>query len=190
MSQLAKLKLLQNKISARIEELKEFSQKQWGVSPSMKIIYDLESVDTIGLAVHKTGSMRLNKHILLEFGDVYIDEIVVHEYAHFVVTAMYRSGKIGYRRPMPHGKEFKAVCSHFGIDGKSTSKTFNDAQWFKYKRAQLNKNPKKVFYYSCGCRNFFHELSTVRHNKIMKKTSRLKCKDCDTAIKFVKQGTK
>jgi len=185
MTTLKKLQTLQNKITNRIIELQKISQEKWGVSPEMRVMYDLDSVKTLGTANYYKGTMRLNKHLLLEFGDVYIDEVVVHEYAHFVTDAIAKEKMTRYQA---HGREFKQICSKFGIVGKATTNKFSDSKYLKDKKDKLKAN-KKVFYYGCDC-NYYKELSTTIHNRIQRGRASYNCRACKVTLKFVKQRSK
>ena len=187
MTTLQKLTNLQKRVLQRIKELQATSELKWGVSPEMKISYNLTSVNTLGTANSYKGTMRLNKHLLLEFGDVYIDEVVVHEYAHFVVDARRQDGQY-YSRPAPHGREFKNVCRFFGIVGKATTNKFSNSKFLNEKRESLDAK-KKVFYYECKCPGF-RELTTIRHNKIQRGRASYSCGHCKTTLSFVKKAQK
>lgn len=180
MTQTQTLQNLQRKVLSKIKELQTISQRKWDVSPEMKISYDLDSVRVLGTANWYKKAMRLNRYLLLEFGNLYIDEIVVHEYAHFVISA--RTQKGDFRQPKPHGREFKQVCSYFGIEGKASTDMFSDSKHIKRKSDKLKAN-KKVFLYSCGCPNY-HELSSIRHNKIRRRQAKYCCNDCKQTLKF------
>lgn len=185
MTQVQTLQNLQRKVLSKIKELQTISQRKWGVSPEMKISYNLDSVTTLGTADWYKKTMRLNKYLLLEFDDLYIDEIIVHEYCHFVVSAMVEDGAF-HSKPRPHGREFKQVCSHFGIEGKATTDKFSNSKHLKSKSDKL-KAKKKVFYYSCDCPNKFHELTVQRHNKIRRGWASYSCKNCGQTLTFKKQ---
>jgi SprT protein len=187
MSTLKKLTTLQNKVLKRIKELQATSMEKYGVAPEMKISYNLTSVNTLGSANYYKGTMRLNKYLLLEYGDVYIDEVVVHEYAHFVVNERIMQGHF-CSRPKPHGREFKQVCAYFGIVGKATTNKFSNSKFLNEKRENLDAK-KKVFFYQCSCPGF-KELTSVRHNKIQRGRATYSCNRCGTMLRFVKQAQK
>jgi len=188
MTSLKKLQILQTQVLATIKDLKEKSFDRYGVSPEMKISYDLESIRTLGTANYHKGVMRLNKYLLMEFGELYIKDVVVHEYAHFVVDARRENGEFRTRNVRPHGIEFKSVCSFFGISGKATTNSFNNSQYLKSKRNNMNSN-KKVFYYGCDCK-IPHELSATKHNKITRGCCTYSCKNCKRPLKFIKQKSR
>ena len=77
-----------------------------------------------------------------------------------------------YKKVQSHGKEFKAICSHFGIDGKATTKTFANSIHLKGKHISKYK-------YTCGCNVF--ELSKIRHNRIQKGT-KYSCPSCKNIL--------
>jgi SprT protein len=181
MTNLKKLNLLKKAVETKIQEISKLSDEIFGVSPTMNIVYDLESVRTLGIASYTKGTMRLNKHLLLEFGETYINEIVVHEYAHFVVRAQEARGDFGFHHPKPHGREFKYVCAYFGIPGKATTSVFSNSKFLNEKQKKLNSS-RKTWVYSCNCEKP-HEVSTTIHNK-MRRGLVYTCKKCKSNLKF------
>ena len=179
-SDFQKLKILKNKVKTIIEKCKKDSSEKYGVAPKMKVLYDLESVSTLGQASYKDGgTMRLNKYLLLEFGDAYINDIVVHEYAHFIVYELEKAGTL--INPAPHGREFKQICSFFGVCGNATTNLFDNSVWLKEKRASLDEN-KKFFNYECGCSTY--PMSSYKHLKILRGAS-YTCRKCRQKLKLI-----
>lgn len=173
--------MYRGKVSDKVIELKKIMREVYpGVKvPTFTIDYSLNSSKTLGRANHVQSTMSLNEKILNEFGDLYIDEIVVHEFAHFVVKALYPFGmnSATRRRVMPHGKEFKKVCAVFGISGKSTTNLFSESKVLEEKKSTLKRHP-----YHCGCR--IHEVSTRKHNLIQNKNRVRICKLCKGQLKL------
>ena len=170
---------------ARIDTLRAISEKRWGVSMSVKVEATLEGLKIYGQANFSKKRIRLHKYLLCEFGDAYIDDVVVHEYAHIVVRERHSNGEFS-RRPMPHGREFKDVCGWFGISGASTTKLYKNSVWAKEKRTEKKKK-QRVFYYFCGCSNFYHELTIRKHNAILRKKVSRYCKSCNMRITFYRE---
>ena len=147
-------------VKTRIKELKAYALKIWGLKVSFNIDYKLDSVRTLGTYNSNTRTMSLNENLLKEYGTLYIEDVVVHEFAHAVIALKYPIRMNGCKRVMAHGREFKAVCSHFGVDGKATTSLFNDSKTMK-------KSNTVRFSYTCDC-GYNHELSKIKHNKILR----------------------
>jgi SprT protein len=160
-------------VKAKIKELKAYALKEWDIKVTFNIDYKLDSVRTLGSYHPGTKTMSLNANLLKEFGTLYIDDIVVHEFAHAVVAKLFPNGLNGRKKVMPHGKEFKAVCSHFGIDGRATTSLFNNSK-------SMKKSNKLTFSYTCDC-GHDHQLSKTKHNRILKGTNYL-CGLCKSRL--------
>ena len=168
-------------------ELELILEERLGICilPSVEIDFSLTSIRNLGLCYSKpnfnydstsfTHIISLNATLLEEFKETYIDEVFVHEYAHAIVNQYFRSKS--YTRVMPHGKEFKKVCSWFGISGKPRTSSFNSSSFIS------NHKKKKVTWnYHCSC--MVHSLSTIKHNKILKGSRSYSCKKCKSSLVF------
>jgi len=166
---------MKNKVNEKIKELQDIVLKNWSeIHPILfDVSYDLKSTKTLGQANYKYNKIRLNENLLEEFGEKYINEVVVHEFAHFIVIKLYPKGinDRTKKRVMPHGKEFKQVCRVLGIKGKATTDIFSDSKTLK------SKNTKKV---KCSCRE--HEVSTRLFNKIVKNSHCRVCAFCGEGL--------
>lgn len=167
----------QKLVEVKIKELRIYSKNVFNIDVKVNISYNLDSARALGQYSPSTKTIILNPKLLEEYGTVYIEDTVVHEFAHAVVNYKYPRGyrNGSYKRIMPHGKEFKAVCSHFGNDGKATSSTFSDSTSIK----KVNKQAR--FTYKCGCQT--HEITKTRHNKILR-GAKYTCKTCRTHLKL------
>ena len=153
-------------VEDKIKELESVVTNRWGdviVPKDFVIKYDLDSARALGMVVksHDKTEMRLNPKLLNEFKDVYIDEVVVHEYAHLIVDKLYPTGyNSTYRRKVQsHGREFKNVCSLFGIVGSSTTKVFAKSESLKSTQKSC-----RTIEYSCKCDT--HMVTPLMHKKI------------------------
>ena len=151
------------------------------VIPDFSISYDLKSIRTLGSVKknHTTGvyNMRLNLHLLNEFGDEYIEHVVLHELAHIIVGILYPYEKYG--RVKSHGKEFKYVCAKMGYPhiSRATTDIFSKSEHLQVKRT--HKKPRATFTYVCGCNEF--ELSSIRHNRIGRGAT-YRCPSCKSKL--------
>jgi len=158
------------KLEQKIKELNQIVIEKWweNIIPKFDIDFSLSSSSKLGSVVYRKKwidleipIMKLNKDLLYEFKDLYIRDVVIHEYAHLVVYKLFPNRYNWNKKVMPHWKEFKAVCSYFWIDWSSTTSTFRNSEVLKKK-----KNKIKKWTYKCDCS--IHEVSTQRHNKIQR----------------------
>jgi len=164
-------------VQSKINELQSYTLKEWNLNVQVTVDYKVDSVRILGTYSAFYRLISLNEKLLNEFGSVYINEIVVHEFAHAVVDFMFPTGYNGRRKVQSHGKEFRAICSHFGISGKATSNLFNDSKTIK-------KTNTRTFTYGCGC-NETLQLSKIRHNKVLRGTE-YRCSICHKKLVHIK----
>lgn len=175
-------KQLTKQVQDKVDSMIEYANETWDLGMELVYVdYNLTSSRALGTCLTQTkhgeivSNISLNAELLKEYKEVYIDDVVVHEVCHAIVGHKFPNGyNSRMQRVMPHGKEFKAVCSHFGNDGKSTTKLFSGSEAMKATR-KTNR-----FTYSCGCME--HELSTVRHNKIQRGTASYSCSVCKSKL--------
>ena len=165
-------------IENKRKELDAIVARQWGQDkiPSFKLDLSKESVRWLGRVSYghsKQSTMQLQKGLLEQLGQKYIDEVFVHEYAHLVVRALYPSGMNGYKRVNAHGREFKAVCSWFGIKGKATTSIANGIM------PKSNRRTTRVIPAKCSCMT--HMITNGMRNKIIMGESRI-CSKCRTRL--------
>lgn len=167
------------KVQAKINELSKRVEGRCKL-PTIIVKYDLKSKRVLGSVLHNNfmniTTMRLNEGLLKEFGDKYINEVVVHEFAHIVVRSMYPTGVNRGKKVNAHGKEFKNVCSFFGIEGKSTTSLFTNSETLK---SAVPTKSRKFFVHRCACSE--HPVGATVHNKIIC-GARYMCKNCKTDL--------
>ncbi len=164
---------LKTKVLDTIKELNKIVGREFGsdIIPMCKVTYPLRNGRALGKASRTKMEIKLNPLLLEEFGETYIKEVVVHEYAHLVIHKLYPFG-INVKRNkkvMPHGQEFKKVCRLLGIEGKATTKAFSDSK--------ILKNNKLIV--KCKCSE--HYVSKRVYNNISKGIGYI-CKKCGTHI--------
>lgn len=167
----AKLATLMKKVDTRLETLiDEAKTKHKMKVPKFGLVYNLKGASTAGMACYKDGNyfIRLHPVALEAYGDDYIESTVVHEFSHIVQMVNYPTSK-------PHGNEWKSIMVRLGKDPQRCHP-------FKLGDAimkQTGKVDKRTIRhkYKCGC-SIIHEVSTVRHNKMVKGISKYKCNDC------------
>lgn len=182
------LNSLKEKVSKRIDELQKVAKARFGKTvPNVEITYDINAIRLAGMAVTNpfTGKFQIRLHpaALLTYGDDYIEDTVVHEFAHLVQQQ-------NYPRSQAHGKEWKGVMIAFGKDPKRchtmdlefANNHYNSVvKGIKGSTVTPTKTRQvKTFKYKCGCMT--HELSSIRHNKVLKGTGSYSCKHCNTKL--------
>ena len=115
--------------------------------------------------------IRYNPYVFAKYFEDNLNETIPHEVAHYVTDILY-----GLRSIKPHGVEWKSVMQVFGVTANRTA---------NYDLSGLPVRNFKTFVYHCGCQNY--ELTSRRHNKILKGTGHYMCRDCGGKLLFVKK---
>jgi len=115
-------------------------------------------------------TIKFHQGILNDNFFEYLSDVVPHEIAHYIAHKVYKS--IG------HDKAWKIVMeSVFKVKAKRCH-NFDVSQ---YKR----KVKVKRWLYKCGCSNNEHiKLSTIKHNKVMRRGVIYKCSECNQRIAY------
>ena len=161
-------------VNEKVLEVSEYSLKTWNIKVNPNIEYNIKSVRVLGTYNLKSDTMDLNISLLEEFGELYINEVVVHELAHLIVDALYPSRMNYGKKVMPHGKEFKVVCAHLNIPGKSTCDLFKNSK-------HLQPKKRKTVRYGHKCDCMVHHITKNMHNKMIN-GARYTCKDCNSFL--------
>ena len=120
------------------------------------------------LFIHQQKAIRYNPYIFSKyFADNYATTIP-HEVAHYVIDMLY-----GLKNIKPHGQEWKAVMLTFDADASVTA---------NYDLSGIPLKSQTFFSYQCNCRD--HQLSSIRHNKIVKHHYRYYCKACKQSLRY------
>lgn len=128
------------RVEDKIKELQDYSLSKWSVCPAIDLIYDINNSSTLGYFSPYEKSIHLNPSLLEQYGELYIKEVVQHEFAHAVIHEIYPLGVFGKHRIRTHGKEFQQVCSVFGIQGRAFINLFN----CKQTRNHQNKTKSEI----------------------------------------------
>ena len=135
------------------------------------VLFDLKG-KAAGMYRVKAGQrvIRYNPYVFAKYFDDNINETIPHEVAHYVTDVLYGLGKI-----RPHGDEWKSVMQLFGVSAKRTA---------NYDLTGLPRRQYRTFVYHCGCQDY--ELTSRRHNKILRGQGHYLCRDCGGKLLFVK----
>ena len=142
---------------------------------NIKVSYTLNTTRILGRYCYRDGhQLELNPDLIIALGNKY-DEIIIHEVCHALNRHLNGWGP----NIKSHGREFKRLSHINGISGKATTSVAND-----YIKQHAKK--KRSFHYHCAC-DTGHDLTIIRHNKILKGKV-YKCNDCKTPIIYGKVG--
>ena len=135
------------------------------------VLFDLTG-KAAGMYRIKAGQrvIRYNPYVFAKYYDDNYKETIPHEVAHYITDMLY-----GLRKIRPHGSEWKSVMDVFGVAANRTA---------NYDLSGLPVRKHQIYVYHCGCQNF--ELTSRRHNKIIRGTGHYMCRDCGGKLLFVK----
>ena len=114
------------------------------------------------------AAIRYNPWIFARYYDDNLASTVPHEVAHFVVDQVW-----GLRRVRAHGPEWRSVMQALGAEPRATA---------RYDLSGLPVRRQRRFAYRCACRN--HELTSCRHNRILRGEARYHCRRCGQSLVF------
>ncbi|MFT4518198.1 MAG: SprT protein [Halioglobus sp.] len=128
------------------------------------ILFDLKG-HTAGMfkQIGDKSMIRYNPWIFSKYFKENMRDTVPHEVGHYVVHAVY-----GNRCGKPHGPRWQNVMALFGADA---GVTFNlDLEGVPHRKQRTHP-------YFCGCMP--HDVSSTRHNRILRGVGRYYCRTCD-----------
>ena len=134
--------------------------------------------------VEKDVKLRWNLYVAEHNTNEYLNQVVAHEVAHFIVEILYRLGKISFRDRGNHGRIWKRLMISVDLPPEIYH-TFQTVRGKTTKRFDYSAE--------CGCT---FKLSTIMHNKIQRgKTKRVcgkhkKYISWDGTYKTFEAGTK
>jgi len=106
--------------------------------------------------------IRYNPWIFSKYFQENLRDTVPHEVAHYVVHEVY-----GLNSVKPHGSQWQAIMRRFGADAGVT---------FDLDLAGIPRRRQRTHPYRCDCR--LHQVSTTRHNRVLRKVGRYHCRAC------------
>ena len=122
---------------------------------------------TAGQARYHDNTIRINHTLLSQHGEAFLRETLAHELAHLVTYAFYK------RKAAPHGAQWAQVMALFG-----------EVPTRCHQYAVEAVRTVRRFEYRCGCKT--HQLSTVRHARVVRKKTFYRCISCgDTLLAVV-----
>ena len=118
--------------------------------------------------VGRQRCIRYNPWIFGKYFEENLRDTVPHEVAHFIVHEAY-----GRRSVKPHGQQWQGLMAHFGADPEVT---------FNLSLEGIPQRRQRTHPYRCDCRA--HEVSTTRHNRILRGAGRYHCRYCSGQLTY------
>jgi SprT protein len=129
----------------------------------LEVHFDLSGTTAGMYKIHGRRSwVRYNPWIFGKYFSENLRDTVPHEVAHYVVHQVF-----GWGRVKPHGVEWCTLMEWFEADPEVT---------FNYDLEGIPRRRQRTHGYRCACRE--HQLSTTRHNRILRGAGRYRCSYC------------
>ncbi|WP_439243315.1 SprT family zinc-dependent metalloprotease [Lonepinella sp. BR2474] len=151
---------IQRRISACLQLAETHFQRPF---PMPTVSYEVRGVKA-GVAYLQQNVIKLNRTLLLENPQAFIQQVVPHELAHLLVYQV-------FGRVKPHGKEWQVIMQHLFQLPADTCHQFD-----------VQSVQGKTYAYQCGCQ--IHQLSQRRHNKIVRESAVYLCRICGGKLEF------
>jgi SprT protein len=110
----------------------------------------------------RNRTIHYNPYIFAKYLDDNIATTVPHEVAHYVVDILY-----GATNTRPHGVEWRNVMLSLGVEPVVTA---------NYDLSDIPVRRQRRHAYQCACT--VHQITTVRHNKIISGKAHYLCRNC------------
>jgi SprT protein len=152
------------------------AQHCFGMHFNIELTFDLKGHSTIGqcrFLGKRHYRIRLHKELTEHYQDAYLHDVLPHELAHAVVIERFKG------RAKPHGKEWKETLS-----------TLAEHPPFRLRCSLLSQKKRRVtrFAYWCECKERVHQLSAIRHNRIVRKSHVYACLVCKHPLKQAQEN--
>lgn len=112
--------------------------------------------------------LRFNRQLMRENAQAFCDEVAPHEVAHMAAYSHF-----GYRIK-PHGKEWRWIME-----------TVLDVPARVRHTMAVAVQPRKTFSYRCACIEQIHQLTAIRHNRIMRGERYYRCRRCGESLEHI-----
>lgn len=133
------------------------------------VLFDLSGTTAGMFRAHgHKREIRYNPWIFAKYYKENLADTVPHEVAHYIVHEVY-----GMRRVRPHGEQWRTLMGCFGASEEVT---------FNLDLAGIPQRSQRTHPYRCDCRT--HEVSTTRHNRVLKGAGRYHCRYCDGQLVY------
>ena len=131
------------------------------------VLFDLRGRAAGMYRVHgRERVIRYNPWLFARYFDDNLNSTVPHEVAHYITDVLY-----GIKRVKPHGPEWRAIISALGAKPEVTG---------RYDLTGIPTRRQQRHTYHCDCTT--HQLSSVRHNRILSGKTRYYCRYCKSPL--------
>jgi len=113
--------------------------------------------------------IRFNPWLFAKYYQHSLEQTVPHEVAHYITDCLWSGSKV-----KPHGKEWKSVMQLLGAEPAVTG---------NYDLTGIPLKQYQQFDYSCGCKT--HQLSIIRHRRLVKGQAEYRCRSCQGLLQAV-----
>ena len=166
---------LQQLVNAKIIECQDKILELYGkYVPVYGIIYNLDGT-TGGLADYTRKTIYLNPTFLKNHTDDYVNQTVVHEFAHLANDVLFPHDlSLASGKRKSHGKNWKSLMINLGVEPRIHH---------HYNIEHVHAK-KKYRNYMCTCCNADIKVSQIRHRRIMEGIQYIH-NQCNAPIIFV-----
>jgi len=168
-------KLVIEKINNLVEGAKkDYPQLYDIVIPEIKFTKRGKVSGCVEYEYESVKAFNFNMVLLRENTESFLETTVPHEIAHFLVHFLHGFSYTRSGRRIIHGKNWKNMMRYLGVDPN---------RCHSYNTDNCTTRRLKKFTYKCGCRSY--ELTSIRHNRVMKGTANYRCKHCGQSLEYV-----
>lgn len=132
------------------------------------VLFDLAGT-TAGMykVIGKRRWIRYNPWIFAKYFELNLSDTVPHEVAHYVID------EVCSKRAKPHGIEWRSLMTRLEADPGVT---------FNLDLSGIPRRQQRTHSYSCLCGS--HEVSTTRHNRVLRGRGSYHCRKCDGKLVY------
>lgn len=161
-AQQQRLRHLNIQIARRLRTCLDLAEYHFNRSfPMPSVNFNLRGVKA-GVAYLQQNEIRLNRTLLLENSEDFLQQVVPHELAHLIVYQYY--GQV-----RPHGQEWQYVMQQLFQLPAHTCHQFD-----------IQHVQGKTIHYRCNCQT--HQLSLRRHHNIIRHKTQYRCRLCKSLL--------
>lgn len=125
--------------------------------PMPTISFDLRG-RVAGKALCSKNHVQLNAQLFIENVETFLSDVIVHEWAHLVTSALYRGS-------LPHGPQWQSVMRDLGVAPRRC-----------HQMDTTNARVGRQYRYVCGCKSY--AFSAIRHSYAQSGRSAYRCRKC------------